>query len=193
VNRSLLSMAAVLILVACSSASPTLAPSPMPTPTLSAMTASPTASTLPGLPQPSPSPTSTPSVTPTPPTVSPTASVSATPNTSGVFEWHEVANGGGLHTWAPDSQHYFVEDEDQVQVFDTAGNPLIAFNGGEPLWLDSGTVDAYDVDASPPKGSRRAVLLAARKGGWRDDWDAGAGQTAVLSAVVRAVTARLPL
>lgn len=39
-----------------------------------------------------------------------------------------------------------------MQVFDTAGNPVKVFNGLEPLWLDSNTVEAFHVDDYPPQG-----------------------------------------
>lgn len=152
-SRSLLPIAAVLIVVACSSAPPTPAPTPSQTP----VAATPTTSA-------SPSPTeSQPSISPSPPpiieptaspsgTPIPSASVSAAPNTSGVFEWRRIVVGGGLPTWAPDSQHFYFDDGDLVQVFDAAANPVKSFNGLEPLWLNSHTVQAYDVDTFPPKG-----------------------------------------
>lgn len=42
-----------------------------------------------------------------------------------------------------------------MKVFDAAANPVTAFNGLKPLWLDSQTVEAYDVDHYPPKGPSR--------------------------------------
>jgi hypothetical protein len=160
--RNILAALAVLIFTACGSTgeSPSGRPSNfnMQSIVLEAASGSPSASPV-DLPSttsfaPLTSPSSSRLVEPSlPPTFAPNPTV--TPGSSGVFVWTKLASGGdGQVTWAPDSEHFFVQDggigQYHIQVFDAVGDIVKTFGAAEPMWLDSKTVTAFNGNAYPP-------------------------------------------
>jgi hypothetical protein len=80
------------------------------------------------------------------------------------YEWQKVgeAQGGIFPIWAPDSNHVLIDIQaanefDQVTLLDRTGNSVANVTGiNNPMWLDSGTLVAYEDSWPAATASDRA-------------------------------------